>query len=219
MTFIKDPLSVYGEIMTVVIYVATFLAFAWLVRSQFKEKKALIPESKKVNSKGHDLFESKLDEIKRRRDSRTKMDFTTTANGTYKDPRTQQAFAQFNAAPAHERSSDNFLLSLMVGCATGSSLLGYAAGGGLLGGLIGAGMHHDSKSKSDSDSAEYDYGHKEKVSPFFGSTPSNSDDSCRASDYSYSSSSSDSSSGSSYSSSDSGSSSSDSGSSSSSSSE
>jgi hypothetical protein len=198
------------------------LLVGWMLKRHVNKPEFIAKDiAPKSNSQGHDLFESKLYEIKRRRGSRTKMDFATTANGTYKDPRTQEAYSRFNAAPSHERSSDNFLLFLMVVYATNSSIVGYAAGGSLWGGILGAGMHHKEKSESDSYPTGYDFGHKETPSSFFSSSPSDSADSCRRSDYSYSSRSSDStsSSSSSYSSSDSGSSSSDSGSSSSSSSD
>lgn len=62
MSIHRDPFELYGEIITVVIYAATFIALAWMVHYQFQKNEAPPPESKKVNSQGHDLFESALDE-------------------------------------------------------------------------------------------------------------------------------------------------------------
>lgn len=150
----------------------------------------------------HDEFESSIKKISRERDSRVTMNFSTTANGVYQDSRTRRAFAHFNTSPTRERSSDDFLLSLMVGYATDSPILGYAAGGSLLGGMVGAGMHHNDDSSSHHVAASHDYSPRvETPETLLGSSSSIFSDSCRASDYKSSSS---------YSSSDSGSSSSDS---------
>jgi hypothetical protein len=172
----------------------------------------------KAVTAAHNEFESSIDKIARKRDSRVTMDFLTTANGVYQDPRTRRAFAHFNTSPAHERSSDDFLLSLMVGYATDSPIMGYAAGGSLLGGMVGAGIHDNHNSSSHHVSTSHDYSPRvETPETMLGSSSISYSNSCRASDYP--SSSSDSGSSSSYSSSDSGSSSSDSGSSDSSSSD
>jgi hypothetical protein len=189
-------------------------AFSWA-----KTDKTETQPSKAV-TQAHDEFESSIDEIERKRDSRVKMNFATTPSGVYQDPRTRRAFANFNTSPSHERSSDDFLLSLMVGYATDSPIMGYAAGGSLLGGMVGAGMHHNDDSSSHHVSTSHDYSPRvETPETLLGSSSSSYSDSCRASDYPSSSSDSGSSSSSSYSSSDSGSSSSDSGSSDSSSSD
>lgn len=175
--------------------VPLLLLVGWKLKRHVNKPESIVNDVVlKNNSHEHDLFESKLYDIKRRRDSRTKMDFSTTSSGAYKDPRTQRAYSQFNAAPAHARSSDDFLLSLMVGYATSSSIVGYAAGGSLMGGVLGEGMHHEERSKSDRYPTGYDFSHKEKPSSFFSSSPSDSGDSCRGSDYPYRSSSNDSSS-------------------------
>jgi hypothetical protein len=126
-------------------------AFSWA-----KTDKTETQPSKAV-TQAHDEFESSIDEIKRKRDSRVNMNFATTPSGVYQDLRTRRAFAHFNTSPAHERSSDDFLLSLMVGYATDSPIMGYAAGGSLLGGMVGAGMHDNDNSSFHHVSTSHDY--------------------------------------------------------------
>ena len=138
----------------------------------------------KAVTDAHNEFESSIDKIAHKRDSRVTMNFSTTANGVYQDSRTRRAFAHFNTSPAHERSSDDFLLSLMVGYATDSPMMGYAAGGSLLGGIVGAGMHHNDDSSSHHVAASHDYSPRvETPETLLGSSSSSFSDSCRASDY------------------------------------
>ncbi|QEH36562.1 hypothetical protein OJF2_51460 [Aquisphaera giovannonii] len=54
-----------------------------------------------------------------------------------------------------EDDSDNFALSMAVGMATDSALLGYAAGGSLAGGMVGASLS-ESTSRSESISSPSD---------------------------------------------------------------
>lgn len=99
-------------------------------------------------------FESKLSALVRSYADDARINFSTKADGVYKDAQTQHAFSKFKAAPQEQRSNDGFLVSLVVGAVTGSSLFGYAAGGSLVGGFAGAGLSGSSSDLTVSGSSD-----------------------------------------------------------------
>jgi hypothetical protein len=179
------PLTVVG-----VLAVGFFLLKrAWGANSKSvadADANGFIPDSRR------DRFESDFESLRASKDSRVKIDFRKTKRGDYIDPHTRNAFNSFNAAPEHKRSSDDFMLSLMVGYATESTMLGYMAGGSFTGGMLGSSMsskkHHtergDSTHSSSWSSNDVATSRVDDGDSYTPSARSSSVESCLASDYS-----------------------------------